>query len=309
VILAAGLTPAWQQIARFNGLALGEVNRAAEVHWCASGKVLNVGVALAHLGAQCRVISPLGDDVAERAWREFARFGLSARLVVYQGPTRVCTTLIDSASARVTELVENAQPLGAECLADFRAAYEEEAARAEIVVLSGSLPSGTPATFYRDLLSLTPGRALLDARGPELLAALERRPFLIKPNREELSLTVGRPLDDDRKLWSAMRELIERGAEWIVVTEGTRAVWAGSADGLVRLQPLTIEQAVNPIGCGDCLAAGIAWGLSRGDDTLAAIRLGIAAAAQNAAQLLPGRLDGPKALRQADDVRTEHIAG
>ncbi|RPI12180.1 MAG: NADPH-dependent assimilatory sulfite reductase hemoprotein subunit, partial [Acidobacteriales bacterium] len=38
---------------------------------------------------------------------------------------------------------------------------------------------------------------------------------------------------------------------------------------------------VNPIGCGDCLAAGTAWGLARGDSLVDAVRLGIAAAADN----------------------------
>ena len=47
MIIAAGLTPAWQQIMRFERLATGQVNRAREVAWCASGKVLNVGLALA----------------------------------------------------------------------------------------------------------------------------------------------------------------------------------------------------------------------------------------------------------------------
>lgn len=308
MILAAGLTPAWQQIARFQSLTLGEVNRAAEVHWCASGKVLNVGIALAHLGAECRVVSPLGGDVVEPARREFDGVGLSARLALYEGPTRICTTLIDSATGQVTELVENARPLTADCLAEFCRAYQEEAAQADIVVLSGSLPAGTPDTFYRDLLALPSGRVVLDARGPELLAALEHRPFLVKPNREELARTVGRPLDDDRELRFAIRELIERGAEWVVVTEGTRAVWAASAADLVRLQPLTVERAINPIGCGDCLAAGIAWGLSRGDDPLAAVRLGIAAASQNASKLLPGRLDPDQALLQAGEVQLERLA-
>jgi len=41
VILVAGLTPAWQQILRFDDFRPGEVNRASEVQWCCSGKVLN----------------------------------------------------------------------------------------------------------------------------------------------------------------------------------------------------------------------------------------------------------------------------
>ena len=60
MILAAGLSPAWQQIVLLEALHLGEVNRASEVHWCASGKVLNVGLALHHLGAKSLTLSPLG---------------------------------------------------------------------------------------------------------------------------------------------------------------------------------------------------------------------------------------------------------
>jgi hypothetical protein len=51
VILAAGLSPAWQQIVVLESLSVSEVNRARAVHWCASGKVLNVGLALHRLCA------------------------------------------------------------------------------------------------------------------------------------------------------------------------------------------------------------------------------------------------------------------
>ena len=60
MILAAGLTPAWQQMLVFDGLRVGEVNRAREALWCASGKVLNVGIALHHLGGPSRTIALIG---------------------------------------------------------------------------------------------------------------------------------------------------------------------------------------------------------------------------------------------------------
>ncbi len=307
MIVAAGLTPAWQQILRSDALRLGEVNRAAEAHWCASGKVFNVGIALAHLGADCRTISPVGADVAERVRREFAELGVEARLIE-QGPTtRVCTTLIDSATGAVTELVENARPLPAAVLDEFLQEYARLATHAEIVVLSGSLPTETPATFYRQLLERTPGRAVVDARGEELLKALDQRPVFVKPNREELARTLGRALDDDRELADGMHELIDRGAQWVVITEGARAVWACSQSEAYRLRPLRVEKVLNPIGCGDCLAAGLAWALSLGRDPVDCVRVGIAAAAQNAATLLPGRLDPQQTLDEAEQVAVERL--
>jgi fructose-1-phosphate kinase PfkB-like protein len=59
---------------------------------------------------------------------------------------------------------------------------------------------------------------------------------------------------------------------------------------------------VNAIGSGDCLAAGIAWGLQRGLDVPGAVRLGVAAAAENARQLLPARLDVDRVLALAGGI-------
>jgi 1-phosphofructokinase family hexose kinase len=290
VILAAGLTPAWQHLLLFRSLTPGAVNRAEQVHWCASGKALNVALALHHLGASCRALSPLGGPHGESIRREFADRGIPARWVPTAAPTRVCTTLIDTTGPTITELVENAPGLTAGELDAFRGAYAEEAASAAVVVLSGSLPAGTPADFYRELLARTPGRAVLDVRGPELLGALDRRPFLVKPNREELARTLGRGLHQDTDLFDAMAELNRRGAGWVVVTDGKRPAHARSAEGLYRLNPPP-RPVVNPIGCGDCMAAGIAIALDQGLDPVEALRYGAAAAADNLSQLLPARLD------------------
>ncbi|MBM3971725.1 MAG: hypothetical protein FJ302_17970, partial [Planctomycetes bacterium] len=80
------------------------------------------------------------------------------------------------------------------------------------------------------------------------------------------------------------------GAEWVVVTNGGNEVFASRLEERLRYQPPRVN-VVNPIGCGDCFTAGLAWALQRGEDMPAAIRAGIAAAAQNAEQLLPARLD------------------
>ncbi len=289
MILAAGLTPAWQQIMRFGKLQLGEVNRAAEVHWCASGKALNVGMALATLGVPSHTLSPLGGWSGKAIQDEFAERQFPAAWTATKMPTRICTTiLVDGGSA--TELVENAAALSATESAAFLATYASLARQAELVVLTGSLPKGTPPTFYRDLLKQTGCPVVLDARGPELLAALEHKPRVVKPNREELALTVGRPLPDRAAVLAAMRELIERGAQSVIVTEGKNAVCVMERDQVWELTPPMVTPIVNPIGCGDCFAAGVAWGLARGDVLVDAVRLGMAAAADNITQLLPARL-------------------
>jgi tagatose 6-phosphate kinase len=300
VILAAGLTPAWQQIMRFAHVRPGEVNRAAEVYWCASGKVLNVGTALACLGARSHTLSPAGGWSGAALRAECAA---QTTWTAVQAPTRVCTTLLDCADKTTTELVENAAPLSADELAAFVSDYQRLVRDARMVVLTGSLPYGTPASFYRDLLATTSCPVVLDARGPELLAALARKPRVVKPNREELALTVGRKLATRAEILSAMAELIERGAQGVIVTQGKDAVLVMEGTHAWELMPVEVEHVENPIGCGDCFAAALALGLAQDDTLMDAARLGIAAAADNVAQLLPARLDRARVLALCDRVR------
>lgn len=293
MIVVAGLTPAWQQIMRFARFQPGEVNRALDVAWCASGKVANVGIALAHLGAPAETIALVGGPAGEAIRAEFSAAGIAAHWIEAQTSTRVCTTILDLESGCTTELVENAKSVSAAELSEFRRSYAERAAKARCVVLTGSLPGGAPATFYRDLLADTPCPAIVDFRGPELLLALEHGVWLAKPNREELAMTLGRELSDDRQLRRAMQELNDRGAEWAVVSQGADALWASSQGRFYRLTPPPVA-IVNPIGSGDCLAAGLACGLLQGQSPEEMLRFAVAAAVENVGNLLPARLEMAK---------------
>jgi 1-phosphofructokinase family hexose kinase len=290
VILCAGLTPAWQQVLVFDTFTPSEVNRARQAHWCASGKVLNAARALHHLGAPCKALTLVGGPHGQDIRQEFVRLGIPARWVEGRAHTRVCTTIVDTGRHMATELVPNAAVQGVgECDA-FAAAYTEEAVVAQVVVLLGSLPVGTPTAYYRQLLANTASKVILDARGPELLEALAARPFLVKPNRAELEHTVRRCLSTEADLFGAMRELNGRGAQWVVITDGGNPVYVSGGGGLYRLRPPPCE-VVNPIGCGDCMASGIAYATLRGAEAVDAVRYGLAVAAAKVGQVLPGVVD------------------
>lgn len=291
MIVSAGLTPAWQQILVFDHFRPGEVNRAREAHWCSSGKVINAGIALHHLGGPSLTLSTAGGRPLEAMDRELAELGVPHRWVTTDSATRVCTTILDRATGTMTELVENGRPLSVQEIDAFRIAYADEAARADVAVIIGSLPTGTPVSLYRELVVQTPCPMVLDFRGEGLLSVLDLKPLVVKPNREELAQTAGHPLDDDTKLLAAMRDLNRRGATWVVVTQGPGPVWLGSLDRAYRLEPPKLDGVVNPIGSGDSMAAGIAWSIRRGREMVEAVRFGIAAACDNARQLLPCRLD------------------
>jgi tagatose 6-phosphate kinase len=309
VILCAGLSPAWQQVLVFDRLQIGEVNRAKEVRRFPAGKVVNAARA-AHrlgihgLGGPSRGLTILGGPAGEELRRAAEADGIDLAFIPSAAPTRVCTTVVSAADGGVTELVEEAPPIPENEIAEFVSRFRGEAVAARIVVLIGSLPGGAPADLYRSLLRGATVPAVLDARGPEMLAALEERPLLVKPNREELAKTFGRPLAAEDDLRAAMLEIARRGARWILITDGRRPALAFGEGKFYRFHPPRVE-TVSPIGSGDCLAAGVACSIAGGAGMVEAIRTGIAAGAENATVLLPADIEGTLTLKLRDQVRVE----
>jgi tagatose 6-phosphate kinase len=301
VILSVGLTPAWQQILQFDRLTVGDVNRARATHACASGKVLNVAAAVHNLGAAASLWCPVGGATGRQIAADFRKLGIPSRWLDVATPTRVCTTLLDASTGATTELVENAGALTAAELDRYLGELPELAARSTLVVLTGSLPERTPAGYYRRLMQTADRPVILDIRGQDLLDCLPLKPLLVKPNRDELGWTVGRTLSTESEILAAMHELRSHGTQWVVVSQGAGSLLASGPDGDFRVLPPRVK-AVNPIGCGDSLAAGIAVGVSEGLPMIDAIRLGVAAAVENALDLLPARMT-----RTATDCRIGEI--
>src|SRR5262249_46923190 len=104
----------------------------------------------------------------------------------------------------------------------------------------------------------------------------------------------------------AMAEIHRRGAQWVVVTEGKHPVFVLGEGGLYLIEPPRRE-VVNPIGCGDCMAAAMAWALAWGQDIMDALRYGAAAAADKVGELLPGRIDAGRVEALARTIEVVRI--
>ena len=306
VIVAAGLSPAWQQILVFDGFSLGEVNRAREAVWCASGKVLNVGLSLAHLRATCVTMAPLGGLPRAAIEREFAGLNAPARWIDCESPTRTCTTLLDAAAGRRRR---NWSRTPAPCRPRSwrRSAPPMSKRRRGPNWLCSAVRCRRerPRRFIAICSANTPCPAILDVRGPELLAALACRPLIVKPNRAELASTFDRDLSDDAALLVGHAG-VELGRGAVDADHAGQAcrmadvarggISSAAAEGRQHRESHRLRRRADR---GHGLGIG-AW---RGP--LLAARTGMAAAAERLGQLLPGRLDPQRVLARVDDVVVE----
>ena len=83
------------------------------------------------------------------------------------------------------------------------------------------MPPGVPADIYKILLEKAKAYDLpviLDASGALLLNGIEGKPWLIKPNIDELSATLGREFHSREEIIQAAREIVARGIPYVCVS-------------------------------------------------------------------------------------------
>jgi tagatose 6-phosphate kinase len=273
-----------QRTLLFGRLDVGEVNRAREVRVTASGKVTNAARAVTVLGGQALLLTFLGGDPGRFVARELEAAGVPHEPVWVAAPTRVCATLVEE-SGRVTEVVEEGGAVPGEKAADLERLALEKLREADALCLIGSLPPGVQEELYAALAKAardTGVPTLVDAQKGLLRAALAERPFLVKPNLEETANTLDLPLSDggEADARTAASALREAGAEWALVSTGRAGSVLGGPDGEWRVEPPRVE-AINPIGSGDIMAAGLLQALTRGAPVPEAAVYGTACAAAN----------------------------
>jgi 1-phosphofructokinase family hexose kinase len=292
-ILCVGLTPAWQETMEFNRLQPGEVNRCKAITRSAAGKGANVARVLNTLGASTVLLTFCGGENGKLWLDDLKEAGVRADIIRTHSAMRICQTLIDQSTGDITELVREAPlPLRDEWASFFRR-FESRLRRAKLVVIAGALMPGAKDTVYRDLVRLTRSRGvpvLIDSQKTALMRTLPHRPLLVKLNVHELEDTLGRSLRSERQIVAGARRFVQRGARQVVVTHGPRSAWLVLPSHVWRFTPPRI-QAVNAIGSGDAVTAGIVRGIVKGLDIVEAVRLGIACGAANALTLTPGDVD------------------
>jgi tagatose 6-phosphate kinase len=305
-ILCIGATPTAQRSMIFPTLTIDAVNRATEVYEYASGKSLNVARVLLVLGAMPIATGFLGGPRGEYCRKQLDEIGLHHDFVTVDAPTRLCTTVIDSATGTVTELVEESQAVALEKWAELDGKIESLLPGSGFVVFSGSLPPGAPGDLYNRWLAMAERagvRPIIDARGEPLRQAMQRRGAIIKVNRDELAATLHADLSGGQSLIDAMRaSLPPKGI--IVITDGSDGAYASDGKTFVRIRPPKIK-ALNPVGSGDAFAAGLAAGLEAGQPLDDSCRLATAAAASNALSPRAGDVRKAEVVELLDQVQCQ----
>ncbi len=312
MIATVTLNPALDKTIYVDRLLPYDTNRISKIEMDAGGKGINASRVLEELGTETLALGFLGGRTGRQIENELKLEGVPTDFVWVAGETRTNISVQDASGAPPTMLNEPGPAVSAEELEQLERKVCDAAPRSEFIVFGGSTAPGVPREIYCDLCNLArrcgESKIILDSEGEAMIRGMECRPFMIKPNRDEVRRLVGIDIKGQDDALQALKLLRGKGIELVVISMGAKGAIAQDGGGAWFAVPPDVKP-VSTIGSGDSMVAGIAHVLSQGGDLGEALRWGSAAGAATA--MTDGTEIGQREriLALLDGVTVSRIAG
>ncbi len=302
MILILSLNTSLDRILVLDDFTLGAVNRVHQERWVSGGKGLNVLKMMNTLGIPAHAITAVG-NLTGRIIHELLNHegvGSLCSVVTIKDSSRICDVFVTPENGASTVVNSVGPQITRDELAVLADRIHDQSPDAEYLVLTGSLPPGTPPDFYARLVEQAQGekvRTVVDATGTSLTLAVAKRPWLVKVNLAEfmeialdLTTAYGVPLADNPQTWygsiAPLCAALEKQGTNVVVTNGQEGAAAWTHDGYWTVASLPIRVR-NAVGSGDAFLAGFVGEFAESQDYREALCCGAAAASSNAMNIFP----------------------
>lgn len=280
MIYTLTFNPAIDYVMKTDSIITGTTNRSSREEIFFGGKGINVSVILNELGVKSTALGFVAGFTGTELENRLKAQGIKTDFIrLKNGMTRINVKL---KSDCITEINANGPFIDKE---DLNSLFQKlnKLTDGDTLILAGSIPSCLPENIYEEILSLNKNKSIryvVDAEKDLLLNTLKYKPFLIKPNGDELSAIAGKSLTGDEDITKAARQLQNMGALNVLVSLGSKGAILLDQSGKVYKKSAHKIKAVNTVGAGDSMVAGFLAGIDKGCEY--ALSLGSAAGAATA---------------------------
>lgn len=255
-------------------LRLGKENTVSRVEAYAGGKSVNISRALTANGIGNTAFLLLGKENGGWFEEKLREDGIVYEAIPVPGRVRENVTIHedDQRETRISLDTFSVSP------ALFDKLYRRLRGRVTpdtFVTVSGRMPrgigSGDALRFLKKLKKITP-YLIVDSASLTADDIKEVKPFLIKPNEQEIAAFTGGMIPDPATaegigvIAGTAASLVEDGIGNVLVTLGGEGAVFACSDGIYRATAPRIT-AVSTVGAGDSTIAGFLAGIARGEDT------------------------------------------
>jgi 1-phosphofructokinase len=282
MIYTVTFNPSLDYIVTVDDFTAGKTNRTTSELMLPGGKGINVSTVLSNLGVDNTAIYYSAGFVGDEITRLIRKSGINAEEIrIDKGCSRINLKIRNIEGTEVNGMGPDISGSDIELLYDKL----DKAHEGDFVVLAGSIPVNLPDSIYSDIMMKLEGRGVrfvVDTTGDRLMKVLPLKPFLIKPNNDELGELFGVTLSTRESVIPYAEKLVQMGAENVIVSMAGDGAAYVSAKGNKCMMAAPKGELVNGVGAGDSMVAGfIAGYLEKGDPDYA-FRLGLSAGSASA---------------------------
>jgi len=294
MIFTVTLNPAIDKTVVIRNFKEGSVNRIESVRADIGGKGINVSKCLLVLGNISTAIAIWAGENGKWGKDQLIHSGFgSYNVELDEGETRTNLKIIDPEKNINTDINEPGPTVRPEEINGFSWYIANIMKEGDIFVLSGSIPKGLNSDIYRDMILQCNEKGiktLLDADGDSFRYGIEAKPYLIKPNIDELCRYTGKDLKTQDEIISVAKEFIKSGIKEVVVSLGADGALFVTENKCYKADALKVP-VQSTVGAGDSMVAALAHGLDCGADEIERLKL---ATAMGAASVMCSGTQAPE---------------
>ena len=276
MIYSVTLNPSIDFIVRVKDFQLGETNRAYEDNFLAGGKGIMVSKLLKNVKTDCVNLGFLGGFTGTFIEQNLKKLNILSDFVTVNENTRVNVKLKTETETEINcqgpKISDNEKE---EFLDKIRKIKSDD-----FVILSGSVPSNLGNDFYITIIEILNKNGVkftLDSSGETFSKSLKYKPFLIKPNKDELKEYARREFKNNQEIVNYVRENLVDKAEHVIISLGGEGALYIDKKFSLFAYPLRVkENVVNTVGAGDSVVAGFVNYMLKHNDVEGAFRFAVA---------------------------------
>lgn len=296
MIYTLTLNPAVDRELTVPAMEFDSVLRAVESRIDFGGKGFNVSRLLRGMDEQSIAVGFLGGTAGELLEKGLKSLGIGTDFVWVSEETRTNVSIVTVSHDHYIKVNEKGPLVDEFRQAELLTKIDSLANDGDWWVLAGSLPPGITSDFYARVtrvLNKHGASAILDTSGESLKLGCAEKPYLVKPNTEEIHAITGLPVDSPTEIAAAASEMRRMGAQNVVVSMGKDGALLQTAEASWLTHTPRIQEK-NPIGAGDSMVGGLVWALAHEFALKESLGWGVASGAATAS--LPGTEVGSRSL-------------
>lgn len=276
MIYTVTLNPSIDYIVRLDELKTGITNRTKSEEYYFGGKGINVSCVLAQLGVESTALGFVAGFTGKAIESGIKNPKITTDFITLsEGISRIN---IKIKAEEETEINCQGPNVSDEELTELLKKIDS-INEGDVLILAGNIPSSMPDDIYENILRHLEDKNVLfvvDATKKLLLNTLKYRPFLIKPNRQELSEIFGEEIESEEDIIRYANELKRLGAVNVLISLGGQGAMLVDEFGEIHRAGVVSGKVLNTVGSGDSMVAGFIAGYFKTHDYEYALKLGSA---------------------------------